>query len=285
MTRRKPTKDIERLLREVARKPMSWAPHGPDCLTVEEFADFCAGRLTGESLEKVTRHLESCGTCLRETCLALAELGEQKPETADVPSAEGLTITRTALGCIPFLDLYRHVFSAVPLTDDQQRHLGTCEPCTRLCSTIRQGLAEEGLTRERLHENIAVLIREFVEQFRSQFTPYVDIVQTLVNRFVSSPEVGAPDEWRIGRRAELGGALSAAGLPDPEQMALLASAFTIAAVATVVSFHGAADPKYVEDVTRRFARKFRVERELADNLADFLSSRSKSISQSREGTK
>ena len=146
MARRITTEDIERLLREAGRKPESLPPHGPGCLTMEEFVAFCEGRLAGNDLEKVLGHLDSCETCFDEVCSCLRELQGAQPE-GEASQAAAPTSPK---GCMAFLDLYQDVRGARKLSKEQQKHLASCGWCQSLRERLEHVLVQRrALSRGR----------------------------------------------------------------------------------------------------------------------------------------
>jgi hypothetical protein len=241
---------------------------------MEEFAAFCNGRLAGKDLERALSHLDSCETCLDEVASVLREVTAQEPGEAAPQLSGQAERAGVPTGCIPFLDLYKHVASSTALSEAQRVHLGSCRVCVRLRDRIRLALAERGVLGEQLQGVVSSLIEEFIVESQSRLLAYVDVVQAVVRKTVGGARAGHPDEWQIARRPQLQGALAMAGLPESEQLALLASALTIAAV--VVSIGGlqiTKDPASLEATIRRFARRFRAGRELTDRLVRFLQAR------------
>lgn len=273
MASRRRTKDVERLLRE-AGGTLSSGMHGPDCLSVEKLARFCEGGLDQQERGRVVAHLEACRACLEEVCLCVREIAVKEPGEAALHLSGHARGAGVPTGCIPFLDLHKHVVGSAALSESQRVHLGSCRACARLRDSIRLTLAERGVLGEELQGIVGGLIEEFIVESQSRLLAYVDVVQAVVRKIVAGPRASHPDKWRIARRPQLQGALAIAGLPESEQLALLASALTIAAV--VVSMGGlqiTEDPASLEATIRRFARRFRAGRELTDGLVRFLQAR------------
>ena len=159
MVRRLTTEDVERLLREAGRKPGPLPPHGPDCLTMEEFAAFCEGRLAGTSLERALTHLDFCETCLDEVCSCLRELKDIGSEDQAPRSVTAVPPRR----CIAFPDLYEHVCGITALSKEQQQHLTSCERCRTLHKRLERALAQRRVAVTQPSKEILRLVSEVPE--------------------------------------------------------------------------------------------------------------------------
>jgi len=265
--------DVERLLRKVGQMSAGNAVPRPDCLSDEQFVAFCDGKLTGRELRKVVAHLGICEACLLDVSLCLEKIEGQRAEKTIPEALSSAQVAHPSTECIPFSGIYGYVLNRTSLTERQQQHLTSCPQCVRLYNTIRRVVQEQRAPQGQVYDTIATLVREFVEQSYSHLAPYVDMAQAVAKGLVSGPAAGEPERWKIGRRASVEGALAIAGLPDPQQQALLVSVLTIAAVVVKAQATVAADPEKVTALARQFARKFGAGRELTADLARFLSSR------------
>jgi len=163
MARRLTTEEIERLLQQTGRDLASLPPHGPSCLTDEEFVRFCRKRLTAQEHEKVVRHLEGCERCLAEVSLYLTEMRQEDAEGPPLSIPKGAMIPRLPLGCIPFADLYRHISASTPLLEEQQQHLTSCGWCRTLFERMERALAQRRVAVTQPGKEILRLVSEVPE--------------------------------------------------------------------------------------------------------------------------